>query len=180
MPGLKPLFSKADHHKGNIQSPVQLLEFGDFQCPHCGAAYPMLKKIEKSFGPRLLFIFRHFPLSESHPYAKIAAISSEAAARQGKFWEMFDLIFENQSLLSRNMLMGLAKTLHLNIKKFEADLGNPELAKKVEDDFESGMISGVNGTPSFFINNEKYNGPYTFESLTTALDQAIKVSNRPA
>jgi protein-disulfide isomerase len=180
MPGLKPLFSKADHYKGSIQSPVQLLEFGDFQCPHCGAAHPMLKKIEMAFGSRLLFIFRHFPLSESHPFAKMAAIASEAAARQGKFWEMFDLIFENQALLSKDMLIGLAKTLHLNVKKFETDLTDPELAEKVEDDFESGMISGVNGTPSFYINNEKYNGPYTFESLAIALDQAAKISSRPA
>jgi protein-disulfide isomerase len=180
MPGLKPLFNDTDHCKGSIKSPVQLLEFGDFQCPHCGAAFPILKKIEKVFGSRLLFIFRHFPLSESHPYAKIAAISSEATARQGKFWEMFDLIFENQSKLNANMLISLAKILHLNVKKFEFDQEDPELAEKVENDFESGIISGVNGTPSFFINNEKYNGPYTFESLSMALDQAIRAHNRTA
>jgi protein-disulfide isomerase len=179
MPVLKPPFSEADHYRGSIKSAIQLLEFGDFQCPHCGAAHPMLKKIEKTFGSRMLFIFRHFPLSESHPYAKIAAIASEAAARQGNFWEMFDLIYENQSRLDREMLLGLAKTLHFNIKKFQKDLEDPALTEKVESDFESGILSGVNGTPSFYINGEKYNGPYTFESLALALDHAIGVGNRP-
>ncbi len=178
MPGLKPPFSKADHYKGDLESAVQLLEYGDFQCPHCGAAHPMLKKIEKRFGSRMLFIFRHFPLSELHPYAKIAAIASEAAARQGSFWEIFDLIFENQSRLNREMLLGLAKSLHLNLKKFQTDLEDPALAEKVESDFESGILSGVNGTPSFYINGEKYNGPYTFESLSLAVDQAIEDSSR--
>jgi len=173
MPGLKPLFNQEDHYKGNINSAVQLLEFGDFQCPHCGAAHPILKKIEKKFGASLLFIFRHFPLSESHPQAFNAAVASEAAARQGKFWEMFDLIFENQLLLSAEMLLDLAKSLHLNMKEFQKDLRDTELTEKVESDFESGIISGVNGTPSFYINNIKYNGPYTFESLTDALNQAI-------
>src|SRR5664279_5173179 len=163
MSGLKPPFNKTDHHKGDIKSAVQLLEFGDFQCPHCGAAYPMVKKIEQIYGSRMLFIYRHFPLSEIHPYAQIAAISSEAAGRQGKFWEMYDLIFENQSRLNREMLLELAKTLHLDIKEFQTDLADPALSKKVEDDFESGIISGVNGTPSFYINNKKYNGPYTFD-----------------
>jgi len=180
MPGLKPPFTSTDHYKGSLKSPVQLLEFGDFQCPHCGAAHPMLKKIEKTFGHELLFIFRHFPLSESHPWAQLAAIASEAAGRQGNFWEMFDLIFENQYRLNRELLLGLAKTLHLNIKEFHNDLEDPVLAAKVESDFESGILSGVNGTPSFYINNEKYNGPYTFESLTLALEKAIGAGSRPA
>jgi protein-disulfide isomerase len=179
MPGLKPPFNKADHYKGSLGSAVQLLEYGDFQCPHCGAAHPMLKKIEKTFGSGMLFIFRHFPLYESHPYAKIAAIASEAAARQESFWEMFDLIYENQSRLDREMLLGLAKSLHLNLKKFQNDLEDPALAEKVESDFESGILSGVNGTPSFFINGKKYNGPYTFESLVLAMEQAIGAGNRP-
>lgn len=166
---LKPPFNKTDHFKGNPDSTVQLLEFGDFQCPHCAAAHPMLKKIEKTFGSEMLFIFRHFPLSESHPYAQIAAIASEAAALQGNFWEMFDLIFENQYRLSREMLPELAKMLHLNTKEFKKDLNDPALAEKVESDFESGILSGVNGTPSFYINGRKYDGPYTYESLTLAL-----------
>jgi protein-disulfide isomerase len=179
MPELKLPFNKSDHYKGVPGSAVQLLEYGDFQCPHCGAAYPTIKKIEKTFGSRMLFIFRHFPLSESHPYAKIAAIASEAAARQGSFWEMFDRIYENQSLLSREMLLGLAKSLKLNLKKFKIDLEDPALAEKVESDFESGILSGVNGTPSFYINGIKYNGPYNYESLVLSMNQAIGTGNRP-
>ena len=180
MPGLKPPFNKADHFKGNVKSAVQLLEFGDFQCPHCGAAHPMLKKIEKTFGSGMLFIFRHFPLTELHPYAQIAAISSEAAARQGKFWEMFDLIYENQSQLNSELLLGLAKTLNLDLNKFKNDLDDPALSEKVESDFESGIISGVNGTPSFYINNEKFNGPYTFDYIALAIKRAAGVSHPTA
>ena len=174
---LKPPFNKTDHYKGSLKSIIQLLEYGDFQCPHCAAAHPMLKKIEKTFTPGILFIFRHFPLSESHPYAQIAAIASEAAALQGNFWEMFDLIFENQYRLNKETLLDLAQKLHFNVKKFQNDLNDPALAEKVESDFESGILSGVNGTPSFYINNQKYNGPYTYESLTLALEKAAGTGN---
>jgi protein-disulfide isomerase len=173
MPGLKPPFGEADHFKGNSKSPVQLLEYGDFQCPHCGAAHPIIQQIEKKYGSRLVFIFRHFPLAESHPFAQIAAVASEAAARQGKFWEMHDLIYENQAGLNNEYLLELAKVLHLNMKTFQTDLADRELFEKVESDFESGIISGVNGTPSFYINGNKYNGPNTFQSLANALELAI-------
>jgi len=175
MPGLKPPFGEADHYIGNPKSPVQLLEFGDFQCPHCGAAHPMLKEIIKRCGSQLVFIFRHFPLSESHPYAQLAAIASEATGRQGRFWEMHDLIFENQAGLNEEMLIGLAKVLHLDMLIFQEDLQAPESFDKVESDFESGIISGVNGTPSFYINGNKYNDPYSFLSLSHALDQALAI-----
>ena len=101
MANLKPPVSELDHIKGNPNAPVQLVEYGDFQCPHCGAAHPIIKEIEKHFGENLSFVFRHFPLSESHPLLIAAAIASEAAANQGKFWEMHDLIYENQ----RNLIM---------------------------------------------------------------------------
>ena len=175
MPGLKPPFSEADHYTGNFKSPAQLMEFGDFQCPHCGAAHPMLNEIKKRYGSRLVFIFRHFPLSESHPYAQLAAVASEAADRQGKFWEMHDLIFENQAGLNKEKLIGLAKVLQLDMVIFQEDLEDPELFEKVESDFESGIISGVNGTPSFYVNGDKYNGPYNFQSLSHTLDQALAI-----
>jgi protein-disulfide isomerase len=175
MPGLKPPFNKTDHFLGDFQSPVQLLEFGDFQCPHCGAAHPMLKELTKKYGSRMVFIFRHFPLSESHPYAQLAAVASEAAGRQGKFWEMHDLIFENQAGLNEEMLIGLAKILHLNMVVFREDLTSPALLDQVESDFESGIISGVNGTPTFYVNGSRYSGPYTLLSLSHVLDQAIAI-----
>jgi len=173
MPGLKPPFNENDHYRGNSKSPIQLLEYGDFQCPHCGAAHEILKEIEKKYQSRIVFIFRHFPLSEAHPFAQIAAVAAEAAARQGKFWEIHDLIFENQDLLEKEMLLRLARFLHMDSKVFQNDLSSPELFKKVESDFESGIISGVNGTPSFYINGDKYNGPNTSQALVHALDQAV-------
>jgi protein-disulfide isomerase len=176
MPGLKPPFNEKDHFRGNRSAPVQLLEYGDFQCPHCGAAHPVLKEIEKKYGSRFVFIFRHFPLTEVHPFARLAAVASEAAARQRKFWEMHDLIFENQDLLDREMLIRLARFLHMDPKSFQTDLEDPRLFETVESNFESGIISGVNGTPSFYINGDKYNGPYSFQSLTHALDQAMMVN----
>ena len=173
MPVLKPPFNEKDHYRGNRKAIVQLLEYGDFQCPHCGAAHVVLKEIEKKYMSRILFIFRHFPLSEAHPLARIAAVASEAAARQGKFWEMHDLIFENQDILDKEMLLRLARFIHLDNRAFTSDLGDPELFEKVESDFETGIVSGVNGTPSFYINGNKYNGPNSFPSLEHALDQAM-------
>ena len=173
MAKLKPPVSEQDHVTGNLQSPVILVEYGDFQCPHCGAAYPIVKQIVKDYKERMAFVFRHFPLAEAHPYAQAAAVASEAAANQGKFWQMHALIFENQHMLGVEMLLQLAESLKLDMKKFEHDFKDPKLFKKVEDQFESGILSGVNGTPSFYINGTKYNDSYDYDSLTKAIDQAI-------
>jgi len=176
MAGLKPPFNEKDHFRGNRNASVQLVEYGDFECPHCGAAHPVLKEIEKKYNSQIVLIFRHFPLSEIHPYARMAAVASESASRQGKFWEMHDLIFENQDLLDRELLLRLARFIHMDTKAFQLDLENPELFEKVESDFESGILSGVNGTPSFYVNGDKYDGPYTFQSLAYALDQALQAN----
>lgn len=173
MTKLKPPVTEKDHIMGKIDAPVVLVEYGDFQCPHCGAAYPMIKEIEKKFRERMAFVFRHFPLSELHPYAQAAAVASEAAANQGKFWQMHGLIFENQNSLGLPMLLELAETLKLDMKTFQKDFKDPKLFEKVEANFESGVISGVNGTPSFYINGLKYNGPYEFLSLVHALDHSL-------
>jgi protein-disulfide isomerase len=173
MARLKPPVSDQDHIKGKMDAPVVLVEYGDFQCPHCGAAHPMIKEIEKKFNDRMAFVFRHFPLSEVHPDAQSAAVAAEAAANQRKFWQMHDLIFENQANLSPNALLRMAETLNLNLKIFQQDIRDPKLFEKVEANFESGIISGVNGTPSFYINGVKYEGPYEFQSLVHAIDHAI-------
>jgi protein-disulfide isomerase len=173
MAKLKPPVSDQDHVKGDLHAPVVLLEYGDFQCPHCGAAYPIVKQIVKDYKDKIAFVFRHFPLAEAHPYAQAAAVASEAAANQGKFWEMYALIFENQHLLGIGMLLQLAASLKLYMKKFEHDLKDQKLFKKVEDQFESGILSGVNGTPSFYINGIKYNDSYDYDSLTRAIDLVI-------
>ena len=176
MSKLKQPVTEKDHVKGELHSPVILVEYGDFQCPHCGAAYPIVKKIEKDYKENLAFAFRHFPLAEIHPFAQAAAVASEAAANQGKFWQMHSLIFENQQLLGLEMLLQLAESLNLNMNTFGHDFKDPKLFQKVEDQFESGILSGVNGTPSFYINGIKYEGSYDYESLTRAIDQAISES----
>jgi len=155
---LKPNVSQADHSQGNLEAELVIVEYGDYQCPYCGAAYPVLKELMKEFGSQIKFVFRNFPLSEMHQYARPAAIAAEADNLQGKFWEMHDAIYENQRDLNENLLMKLAEQLKLNIPQFEKDLESTELAEKVDSDFESGIVSGVNGTPSFFVNGKKFDG----------------------
>jgi len=155
---LKPTVSNADHAQGNMDADLVIVEYGDYQCPYCGAAYPILKKLMSQFGDQIKFVFRNFPLSEMHQYARAAALAAEAAGLQGKFWEMHDAIYENQRALNEMLLMKLAEKLKLNIPQFEEDIKSPKLAEKVDADFESGVMSGVNGTPSFYVNGKKFDG----------------------
>ncbi|MDH7459646.1 thioredoxin domain-containing protein [Chitinophagaceae bacterium 26-R-25] len=154
---LRPPVSDHDHIQGNFFAAIELVEYGDYQCPHCGHAYPIVKKLQETFGTKLKFIFRNFPLAKIHPEATIAAVATEAAARQEKFWEMHDIIFENQQDLSREALLKYAKRLGLDTEQFNYDLDDEMLYEKVDSDFETGIRSGVNATPTFFINGEKYN-----------------------
>lgn len=155
---LKPAISGQDHIQGPAQASIEIVEYGDYQCPHCGAAYPVIKEIQSKFGDQMRFVYRNFPLSESHEFAMPAAVASEAAALQDKFWEMHDIIFENQDSLSDEGLFKIASEAGLDIEKFKEDIQKPELEQKVESDFESGIRSGVNGTPSFFVNGTKFDG----------------------
>jgi protein-disulfide isomerase len=162
---LKPPVSDKDHMQGNINAPIELVEYGDYQCPHCGAAYPVIKSIQGQMGDKLKFVFRNFPLAEAHPDATSAAIATEAAAGQGKFWEMHDAVFEHQHDLSDKALIKLAKQIGIDVEQFENDFDRPATQDKVETDFESGVRSGVNGTPAFFINGRKYNDSWDEEVL---------------
>ncbi len=173
MPKLRTAVNSKDHVQGNANAPIELLEYGDYQCPHCGHAYPIIKSIQKKMGAKLKFVFRNFPLAEVHPNAVHAAVSSEAAALQNKFWEMHDHLFEYQSRLDDKSLVKYAGQLKLNVEQFETDFENPELIQKVDADFESGVRSGVNGTPSFFINGEKYDDSWDEETLLTYLESLL-------
>jgi protein-disulfide isomerase len=155
---LKPAVDHNDHIQGNANAGLEIVEFGDYQCPHCGAAHPVLKEMMKELGSQIKFVFRNFPLSEMHPMARPAALAAEAAALQGKFWEMHDAIFEHQLHLNEQLLLKLAEKLTVNAGQFTNDIQSEALAAKVDNDFESGMRSGVNGTPTFFINGKKFNG----------------------
>jgi protein-disulfide isomerase len=170
---LTPPVNQNDHVTGSAQAIITLVEFGDYQCPHCGRAHPVVKEIQKNFRDQLRFVFRHFPLSNVHEYALPAAIAAEAAGRQHKFWQMHDIIFEQQDQLSEVALIEFAAILRLNMPTFERDLQDKALEEKVEADFESGVRSGVNGTPSFFINGIKYNGPFDYASLSNVIEDAI-------
>ncbi|HEX4373109.1 MAG TPA: DsbA family protein [Puia sp.] len=170
MSKLKPAVNSKDHYEGSENAPVELVEYGDYQCPHCGHAYPIIKSIQKKLGSKLKFVFRNFPLAEAHPDATHAAIAAETASAQNKFWEMHDIIFENQQRLDDTHLVRYAEKIGLDIKKFETDFEKPEFTEKVESDFESGIHSGVNGTPSFFINGQKYNGDWEEEPFLDYLE----------
>ena len=157
---LKPAVNGNDHIWGNSNAPLELVEYGDFQCEHCGYAYPIIKNIQRKLGTNLKFVFRNFPLSEIHQNAVNAALATEAAGLQDKFWEMFDIIFENQNALDDESIFSYAQKIGLDLKRFKNDIQKTELVSKVEQDFESGLRSGVNGTPTFFINGKKYNGDW--------------------
>lgn len=176
MRSLKPAVSNKDHQTGNTEAKVILVEYGDYQCPHCGIAHSLIKQLQKEFAKELLFIFRNFPLQESHPNAMMAALAAEAANKQNKFWEMHDKIFENQDDLSENNLLKFAVALNLNVDNFKKDSKSEAMRSKVETDFESGVRSGVNGTPSFFINGTRLDSyDESYESLADAVKTTATV-----
>jgi len=174
MPKLTPPVNKDDHIQGSPNARITLVEYGDFQCPNCGMAYPIIKNIQAEFGKTLRFVYRHFPLTNAHPMALPAAIASEAAARQQRFWDMHDMIFEQQRALNSYAFLAFAMELGLNITEFKMDLQDELLKEMVESHFESGVRSGVNGTPSFYINGHKYSGSYDHDSLYTAIEENMQ------
>lgn len=167
----KPV-NDSDHISGPEDAAVTLVEYGDFQCPYCGAAFPVIKEIVDRMGNRLRFVFREFPLTEVHEFAEIAAEAAEAAGAQDKFWEMHDTIYENQDDLNVDHLFQWAQSIGLNMERFDRDLRSHRFQGKVHEDFMSGVHSGVNGTPTFFINENRYDGAASFEELLQALNEA--------
>ena len=168
-----------DHSQGPDDAPAVLVEYGDYQCPYCGAAYPVLKRVQKQFGSRLRFVFRNFPITNSHPRAEWAAETAEAAAAQGKFWEMHDYLFENQSFLGDESYFTRYETkVKMDASRLARDVARGTYARRVEEDYVSGIRSGVNGTPTFFINSVRYDGSPEFESIARALQDALKASGR--
>lgn len=164
----KPV-DRSDHFLGPADAPATLVEYGDFQCPHCRAAHFYLKNMLATMGDDLRFVFRHMPLSQIHPMAHMAAEAAEAAGAQGKFWPMHDAIYENQDLLGPPLLARLGQRLGLDMQRFTDDLQAHRFLPKVKEDFMSAVRSGAAGTPSFFINGEPYEGSYDDEALIAAL-----------
>jgi protein-disulfide isomerase len=161
-----------DHIQGPTHAPIKLLEYGDFECPSCGRAYPIAKAIQQRLGDSLCFAFRHFPLTTMHPHAEHAAEAAEAAGARGKFWEMHDLLFENQGALEDRDIAGYAEILGLNADRLVGEILSGAYHDRIREDFKSGTRGGVNGTPTFFINGVRYDDAVGFKALLTALTRA--------
>ncbi|MET0637493.1 MAG: thioredoxin domain-containing protein [Chitinophagaceae bacterium] len=174
MSQLKPGVQDGDHTKGPDDASITLVEYGDYECPHCGIAHPLIQRLLKEFDGDIRFVFRNFPLRESHPHAFMAALAAEAADKQNKFWEMHDIIYEHQRGLSENSLKDFAKKLDLDLAAFDRDWQGNAVVEKVENDFDSGVRSGVNGTPGFFLNGKPLKGyDETYDSLREAVQAVI-------
>jgi len=169
---LTPPVSARDHAQGPADAAVTLVEYGDYECPHCGRAYPMVKTVQGSMGNDLRFVFRNFPLTKAHEHAEHAAEMAEAAAHEGKFWQMHDRLFEHQHELEDADLVGYAAALGLDPAWAAAALAQGVFRERVHEDFASGVKSGVNGTPTFFINDVRYDGLLHPTALLEALVMA--------
>ena len=173
MASLKVSVTSDDHVQGDEHAPAILVEYGDYECPHCGHAYPIVKRVQKHFGNRLGFVFRNFPLSEVHPNAESAAEAAEFAATRERFWEMHDGIFENQASLGPRLLIELAENFELPAEDLQTALTRGEFAPRVKSDFLGGVRSGVNGTPTFFINGHRHDAPFEYEDLVAAIEARL-------
>ncbi|HEY6652907.1 MAG TPA: thioredoxin domain-containing protein [Solirubrobacterales bacterium] len=170
MTELTPPLSAEDHVDGPERAELELVMFGDFQCPHCTAACPIIRRIRDQMAGRLLFAFRHYPLRDTHPDAERAAEAAEAAAAQGAFWQMHNRMYESGGALSREDLIGYASELGLDSERVGAELDSEVHRPRVQSDVDSGIASGVTGTPGFFVGGRLYGGSFDAQSLTAALE----------
>jgi len=166
--------SHNDHAQGPATAAVTLVEYGDYECPHCGRAYPIVKEVQRRLGQDLRFVFRNFPLREIHPHAAHAAEAAEAAASQGLFWEMHDALFEHQHALDDLHLIRYAVDIGADDRQLREELTSHVHAPRVRNDFLTGIKSGVNGTPTFFINGVRHDQSWDVETLTRALRERFE------
>jgi Na+/H+ antiporter NhaA len=167
----EPVDPDRDHVRGPVDAPVTVLEYGDFECPYCGRAEPVLRELLRDFGD-VAYVWRHLPLNDVHPSAQQAAEAAEAAAEQGAFWEMHDLLLEHQHALGYRDLVGHAEELGLDLERFEEDLRTRTGAGRIAEDVDSADLSGVSGTPTFFINGLRHYGAYDIATLSAAVKAA--------
>jgi protein-disulfide isomerase len=168
-PRLTVPLNERDHVIGPETAPARVVEYGDYECPYCGAAHPVTKALQHALGDDLRFAYRHFPLGQIHPHSYQAAEAAEAAGAQDRFWEMHDMLFENQGRLTTQDLLAYAGALGLKLESFAEDLAEHRHAPKIREDFLSGVRSGVNGTPTFFINGVRHDGGYDLASMLEAV-----------
>ena len=182
---LKNGVSEQDHTAGAQDAPVTLLEYGNFECIHCGRAYPIIKEVRKVLGDNLRFVFRPFPTVQTHPHSLRAAEAAEAAGAQGKFWEMHDQLFKHQHALEDHHLSRYARRIGLDVERFTRDMSENTFLKQIETDYNRSLFDEhVTGTPTFYINEERYTGATDFEGLMEAIKQAdtegrIQLPERP-
>ena len=178
-PPLATPVDDADHVRGAPSALVTLVEYADFECLHCARAFPLLVRYLEEFRGTLRVVFRHFPLGWEHPASALAARAAEAAARQGKFWEMHDELFRNPGMLHREALHAHAASIDLDLARFSADLDDPQLVARIERDITSGRASSVNATPTFFVDGARYANSRNVEGLRDAIfDAAMRTTHR--
>jgi protein-disulfide isomerase len=173
---LKTPVSDRDHTIGRPDAPVTLVEYGDYQCPYCGRAFPIVEALRSRLGDQLRFVFRNFPLTHIHAHAEHAAQVAEAAAAQGKFWPMHDWLFRHQRALDDDALLAGAREVGLDVERVRRELAEGVYRPRVREDFTSGVKSGVNGTPTFYINGIRHDADYDTETLLAAIEQARLVA----
>jgi protein-disulfide isomerase len=178
-----PVLPERDHLRGPASASVMLVEYGDYECPYCRAAHAVVNSIQTQLQSRLSFVFRHFPLTTVHPHAQAAAEAAEAAGSQHKFWQMHDTLFATDAPLTSNLFIAAAAALGLDMSSFHSELTRHVHVPHIREDFMTGVRSGVNGTPTFYINAVRYDGAWDFPALTGALNRAmappIGVSGQP-
>ena len=172
MSKLSVAVNEEDHVQGSADAPVTLVEYGDYECPSCGDAYAVVKRVQKHFGPKLRFVYRNFPL-EQHEFAMPAAETAEFAASENKFWEMHDALYENQVAMDEELFPKLGKKLGLDAEALQNALEEEQFAGHIEGDMKSGEASGVRGTPTFYINGRQQNGSFDYETLTETIKAAL-------
>lgn len=171
-PRTPPPITAADHHLGDLQAPVQLIQYGDYECPFCAMAQPGVADLIRRHGADMVFAFRHFPLVSQHPHAWHAAHAAEASARQGRFWEMHERLLSHQHNLTHEDLLAHATALGLDVEMFARDLEDAQVAERVREDGLGGVHAGVQGTPTFFVNGQKIEGGYREQEIEVALADA--------
>ena len=170
--------SDRDHTIGPADAPVTLVEYGDYECPYCGRAFPIVQEVRRRLGDRLRFVFRNFPLTQIHEHAEHAAEVAEAAAAQGKFWPMHDWLYRHQIALDDNALLEGAGELELDVERVRRELTDGTYRARIREDFMSGIKSGVNGTPTFYINGVRHDADYDIATLLAAIEQAELADSR--
>jgi protein-disulfide isomerase len=166
-----PVSESRDHIQGPITAPVTLVEYGDYECPYCAQAYLITKETQERLGDKLRFVFRNFPITKIRPHAYETALAAEAAAAQGKFWDMYDYLFKHGQAVTNDSLRLAAASLGLNLTRFDREFHDRIYSSHIDEDIQSGNSSGVKGTPTFFINDELYNSAWDLDSLLGALDE---------